>query len=937
MWNEIEKRWRKLIIRLRLKTKQGLKNAKYQYIYFWIALVITVVFGVVWGVNKIYPLSSRSLIIVDGVHQYIPFFSEYYEKIKNGESLLYSFHVGMGNNFLSLFTYYLAAPVNLLVLLFPKEKLYFSMSLLVYVKILLAGLFFAYYLIHRPEDDQKSDKVNKSEKTKKLKKANKSEKTQKLEEANKSEELDIVQRRKKEFYIAGFSLAYALSSYCMGYYWNIMWLDCVYILPLVILGMERLMKEKKIALYVITLAYCLYCNYYMAFMVCFFLVLFFFSFKPDSVKEFILNGVRFAISSLLGGGISAVLLLPAYWGIMMTSSGETITSKIPEWKWYGTIKETLVSQLALHIPITTDPIDGKANLYCSLVVLFLVPMFLCVKKIHWYRKLTLTAIVLFFYASYENELLNYIWHGFHNQYSIPNRMVFLCNFLLLMMGYEAVRERKKISWYGYAFGFIGAIGFIFYIGKENPTAKSSIFLISIGIVCVYAVLFCLTRNKKRKNIIFNIAFTILFTIETAVFGTMGIAHCGYSDTQKYDKNEDFEEAKTYITNENKDNFYRTELNSSRFLDEGTYQNLNCISLFGSTADADTVRTLGRFGFYTATNEHLYKGATQVTDSILGVKHTIKRENDNYFNTFSLTESFGTVEVYENPYPLAVGYKVSPKIRYFDKDKGTVFDVQNNLMKSMTGEENYVFSTVKCDSTLELSDNIETESKGGTYYSFTKTNTDSAFITMQIPIEKDMELYIYPSGTSLSEIVVWLDSDLISSGRLFLQCVYIGKVEAGQLLTVKFKMKENGNNSGYVRTRVAEYKEDNFKVHYDILSQNQLEITQKSDNLLEGISQDKEGGLYFTSIPYDDGFEVTVDGKKQDTIMLADAFLGFELEPLKEGQKEHKIQIKFIPVGLKEGSIISISSILIFALILGIMRIRKISRKRDVDEEREGHN
>ena len=146
---------------MRLKGKQSFTNARHNYIYFWIFLVVTIAFAVVWGVNKIYPFGKHSLIIVDGVHQYIPFFSEYYEKIRNGESLLYSFHVGMVNNFLSLLTYYLAAPLNLLVLLFPKEKLYISMSLLVYLKILLAGLFFAYYLIHRPMEMKRKEKERK--------------------------------------------------------------------------------------------------------------------------------------------------------------------------------------------------------------------------------------------------------------------------------------------------------------------------------------------------------------------------------------------------------------------------------------------------------------------------------------------------------------------------------------------------------------------------------------------------------------------------------------------------------------------------------------------------------------------------------------------------------------------------------------------------------
>ena len=173
-------------------------------------------------------------------------------------------------------------------------------------------------------------------------------------------------------------------------------------------------------------------------------------------------------------------------------------------------------------------------------------------------------------------------------------------------------------------------------------------------------------------------------------------------------------------------------------------------------------------------------------------------------------------VYENRYPLSLGFKVNPDIRYFDKGIGTVFEVQNQLATKMTVEESPIFTTVKADSTLELSDNITTEKKGETYYSFEKSDNEDAFITMQIWIEEDMDLYLYPSGTSLNEIVVWLDSEMISSGRLFLQCVYVGKVEAGQLLTVKFKMKENGESSGYVRTRMAKYDEENFKKYYEIL-------------------------------------------------------------------------------------------------------------------------
>ena len=70
----------------REKNQFGVK-LKQNRIYLWIFCLITLVFAVVWIGNHIYPLEDHTMILYDGIHQYIPFFSEYYEKIKNGESL----------------------------------------------------------------------------------------------------------------------------------------------------------------------------------------------------------------------------------------------------------------------------------------------------------------------------------------------------------------------------------------------------------------------------------------------------------------------------------------------------------------------------------------------------------------------------------------------------------------------------------------------------------------------------------------------------------------------------------------------------------------------------------------------------------------------------------------------------------------------------------
>ena len=49
----------------------------------------------------IYPFGDRSFLYMDMYHQYMPFFSEFMEKVKAGENLYYSWNLGVGSNFLA--------------------------------------------------------------------------------------------------------------------------------------------------------------------------------------------------------------------------------------------------------------------------------------------------------------------------------------------------------------------------------------------------------------------------------------------------------------------------------------------------------------------------------------------------------------------------------------------------------------------------------------------------------------------------------------------------------------------------------------------------------------------------------------------------------------------------------------------------------------------
>ena len=97
------------------------------------------------------------------------------------------------------------------------------------------------------------------------------------------------------------------------------------IFPIVVMGLERLIDKKDGRLYCLALFYALYCNYYIAFMICIFAIIWYIFYSFKSVKQFFSRGISFALYSFLAAGMAAVLLIPAYLGIKQTASGETMT------------------------------------------------------------------------------------------------------------------------------------------------------------------------------------------------------------------------------------------------------------------------------------------------------------------------------------------------------------------------------------------------------------------------------------------------------------------------------------------------------------------------------------------------------------------------------------------------------------------------------------
>ena len=843
---------------------------KKYYIYILATGIPALIMLAVWIHAKIGP-GGRSLIIIDGLHQYMPFFSEYYEKLKHGENLFYSFEVGMGTNFLSLWTYYLASPMNLLILLFPKSQLNTAVSLIVTIKIIFSAWSFAYAALHRNHVKYRHPGV------------------------------------------IPLAIAYSMSNYVVGFYWNVMWMDCIMIFPLIILGFDYLVEKKDPRLYIGTLFYALFCNYYIGFMICIFLVMWAILYRFENLKQLGRTAATFAVSSLLAGGLAAVVLVPAYMGIMQTASAKRV---LPGLDQYGSYFDIIQAHFIGIEPINNQVFDGGVNLYCGLFALFLLFIFLFSKEFKVFDRIRYVIILAVLFISFNTELLNYIWHGFHNQYGIPNRFAFLYIFVLLWIAYEVLLRYRRIHPGVIVASCIICLGLTVacYYKASEPLTKNH-YLIIASIFLVYAIVSLLYRYMEKHGKVWRAILAGIMSVEMIAGSLYGWNQNGTIDVEYYfSDTEQIAEIKNDLYTEDS-SFYRMELGKAKMLDEATWHNMRCVSLFGSTALGNMVTGMGRMGFYTGANEYLYRGATPLTNAIIGMKYVLYRDGDFNNNTLFFKQSYDGISVYENPYILPIGFAVNRKL--LDTEMyGTYFDVQNEYARDATGIEAPLFVSKSLDM---LVGGVEcTASIDDNKISYSDRTTKEGNVQMTVYVHENMDLYMDISGGNVKQVKVYMDDQLLGNDRYQGQAFHVGYVTEGQELTFEFTFNDN-SESGVITIHAAAFQDEAWSAVYSKLQERGMQVTEYGSNYFKGMISVKENQAVFFSIPCEDGWSVYIDGEKVENQSVFNAFLAVDVP---EG--EHSIELKYTSQGFYFGIILSVIS-LIF-LILFLMLLKYVNKK-----------
>ncbi len=835
---------------------------KYVYTVTFI-LALMMIIGA-WKIGEIGPFGGKSMVVVDGVHQYLPFFAEYQEKLKHLDSMQYTFDVGMGNNFISLWSYYLSSPFNLIVILCAKSGLPMALNLIISVKIILAALCFAYFLMHAGKKPVKNPGI------------------------------------------IAFSLLYAFNSYVVGYYWNLMWLDCIFIFPIIILGMEKMLVKKDSRLYILSLLYSFICNYYISFMICIFLVFCFFTFHFNSFRDLFVKGVRFAVASLTVAAMSAVVLVPAYMGIMTTASAEF---ELPQWEFYGSFADTLRSHLFCSEVMTNQIGDAGTNLYCGIITILLVFMFFFMAGISLEKKVKYGLLLVLFVVSFNNQELNYIWHGFHNQYGIPNRFAFLYIFLLLFMAYQVWLRRNQIRLPMIVCAYLISMLFvIFCYFHAETTYETKTYVITGVLLTVYLVLFVFYQGLPKGKDVIGYLLVFAAIVEMAVNGFNGFKQVGSSEPDYYyGDTETFETLKERVEKPD-DSFSRSDILEPILVDEATWHNLKSVGIFGSTVRGELVDIMGKMGFYTGANEYLYYGATPVTNALFGVKYVYTRDGDFVNVDMDQYDSEEDISVYKNNYVLPIGYMVRDDIIDYDTANSGPFTVLNEICGAMTGIEP-VFTSIYDDLQMETyGTNVEVTLRDEFNVDYKNAN-DSARADIIYTIPRDMDLYVSCRGSHVYKIALLIDGNEVAYDRYQGQLFRVGNVKEGQMVDIQFVLNDGEDQSGELYCYPMEFAKNQFQEVYDVLSDQSMDVTKFSSTKIEGTLSVKEDGVFMTSIPYDDGWHIYANGEEVDTWMVLDGFLGAELE-----QGDYTIKMVYRCPGLLKGFLLTVLGILIYYLI-----------------------
>ena len=835
--------------KMRLTKKQNMEKNNRQgnggWAYILAFLFPVMIFTTGFALKGVYPFGESSALVVDGVHQYTAFYKELLSQLEKGLGWTYSTDA-MGYNFYGLFCYYLCSPFSLLVLLFMKFMyVNEAVTAVILIKVGLCSVSVAWYS-GKKYPGQGCMAVS-------------------------------------------LGCMYALSNFLMGYYSNVMWLDCIMLLPVLAYLIEQLVRTGKWLSYCLVLGYCILTSYYMGFMLCTFSAFYYLAClivaKSDERPEKIsVSIIKFAGASVAGAGLAGITLIPGIVAVSRTAAASEAGTGLAG--VYGDIWKQLGALMEDSLSFVKSGEQGDVNLYCGCAVILFAGMYFLNKGTRRVEKIVTGVLIILYFAGIHVTALNLFFHGLHKPVGIPNRFVFILVFLLLKMSGDAWENMENESRKRIFAGLIAAEIFCIAVNIKNENLQGLAFTSAVLIALFLTVWmsrtvcgklaghsFCCVEIRKLGSLV----LAILILAETGIHGIISITDNGTANRDVYVESE--QEVQELLEKVKADQVdYRAVIVNPLVRNEEMLYQLNGMSMYSSTNTEEMWNFVKNMGFENLENRFQYAGSTEVMDMLLGIRYLFCRNTRTLHTAYKKIGESQSFDLYENPRALKAGYMVSDSVLDYTMEGTDPLEVQNRLLSGIAGKRLYKLQTV-----------VSGAAWAGT-------------ADFDISLKKGEHGYLYIPGTEPETVTIngkEQKSDYWNNNFLDL-----GTYDTDTAVHVTAE-------SGMQEAVLGTYQESELDSVYKELSSQQMDLNDGRGS----ISAAQDGILLLGSF-YDPDMQIYVDGKKAD-VKSIQGLTGVKLLAGK-----HTITMKYQTPGLKEGAVLSILMAGILGMLWYICRRKK---------------
>lgn len=662
----------------------------------------------------------------------------------------------------------------------------------------------------------------------------------------------------KKILIISFSICYAFSQYNIAQSSNIMWIDGVYMLPLILLGVYNVANNRKMWKLIIPVAFSILFNWYTAAINCLFSLLWIIMelvlTEQNDVRTKARAFVQYIFSIIIALMCSAVLFLPTVNVMKNSSRGDLQFGLLRDFSFKGDVL-SIIQSYTYGARSTGE----KVSLYCGVLALVIFLEFFFTDK-NRKRKLAFTFIAAV-------NLLMFYWNPLYSVFSLlKNVASYWCRFSYLGIAtllFIAFYYLSEISSKEYTDIYRGGVKYalillILNYARRDENRKFVYYTAILIILVSFVLKKYILSTENKKYILVLLSVITIFDVTYNSYLLMKNYHT--SDVNEYKEYVQEHEGMIRQIKNADNNIYRISQTFTRNMktnnltanyNEAINYGFWSISGYTSSPDEIQLKLLHKLGYrQNGLNMCIVNTSVLGADSFLGVKYILSDYPVNGLKPVS-----GSDKIYFNPYYLPLAFTYIDNQDEIESDINP-FEFQNRIYSKLLGEKVEIYKKLDYEVVQEgdLSQNRESK-----YKIFLKEGENAVY--GNIPWNSEMNAVLNVNGYYETDYSKWLspsvfyipvsDDDLEAELIIKANSSYDVKKDEEQFYALDLKLLEEISNR---------------------IRKNEANKLYVENGKIEAEVNGEAGANLILTVPYDKNWKIRLMVKELLQIYLLVAFI-----------------------------------------------------------------